>query len=85
MRITLHQEVAGGKAGDTIDTDDTQAQQLIAGGYASAASGASGGDDDGPPARAASKSDWIVHAVSQGASQEDAEAMTKAELVEKYG
>lgn len=37
------------------------------------------------PARSASKADWVAYAVSQGATEDDAEAMTKAELVDTYG
>lgn len=79
MKITLHQEVAGGNAGDTVDLDDEQAQQLVTDGYASAA------DGGGTPAKSASKADWVAHAVSQGADQGEAEGMTKADLVERYG
>ncbi|HWU21548.1 MAG TPA: hypothetical protein VN088_08485 [Nocardioides sp.] len=37
-----------------------------------------------PPAASANKSEWVDYAVSQGSSRDEAEAMTKAELVEQY-
>jgi hypothetical protein len=37
------------------------------------------------PANSASKADWVVYAVSKGSAVNDADGMTKAELVEKYG
>lgn len=37
------------------------------------------------PAQAAPKSEWVGWAVSQGASPDDAEAMTKADLIDRYG
>lgn len=37
------------------------------------------------PAKAASKAEWVGWAVAQGATPEDADGMTKADLVEKYG
>lgn len=46
-----------------------------------------GGDDpdvSGPPAQVAAKEEWVAYAVSQGLSQVDAEAMTKAQLIEQY-
>ena len=46
-----------------------------------------GGDeaDDSAPAASASKGDWEDYARSQGASDEDLEGLTKAEIVEQYG
>lgn len=41
-------------------------------------------DAGGAPAKSASKGDWVEFAVSQGLSEEDANAATKDELVEKY-
>lgn len=38
-----------------------------------------------PPAKTASKAEWVGWAVSLGAAVEDAEGMTKTDLVEKYG
>ena len=37
------------------------------------------------PAVNASKADWVGWAVHNGAPAEEAEAMTKADLIEKYG
>lgn len=43
-------------------------------------------DGDGPvPAKSATKDVWVAYAVSKGATQEDAEALTKDQLVEQYG
>jgi hypothetical protein len=47
-------------------------------------------EDDGPaalerPARSASKAEWVAYAVAQGAEQDDAEAATKDQLIERYG
>jgi hypothetical protein len=38
-----------------------------------------------PPAVSAVKADWVGWAVACGATPDDAEAMTKADLIEKYG
>ena len=43
------------------------------------------GEEDERPSASARKSDWVAFAVSQGADEADAEALTKAELVEQYG
>lgn len=37
------------------------------------------------PSKSASKADWVGWAVVGGASPEDADGMTKADLIEKYG
>lgn len=44
-------------------------------------------DGDAPEAPAVSdvKADWVDFAVSQGESREAAEAMTKADLIDKFG
>lgn len=43
-------------------------------------------DGDGPiPPKSATKDVWIDYAVSQGATPEDAEALTKDQLIEQYG
>jgi hypothetical protein len=43
-------------------------------------------DGDGPiPAKSATKGEWVDYAVSQGATQEDAEASTKEDLIAAYG
>jgi hypothetical protein len=44
--------------------------------------------DSGParrPAVNATKNEWVGYAVSQGMAVDDADAMTKAELVERFG
>lgn len=42
-------------------------------------------DDGGPPAKTAPKADWVAFAMSKGADADEAEALTKQELVELYG
>lgn len=37
------------------------------------------------PAKSGSRADWVRWAVSQGADAEEADGMTKADLVEHYG
>lgn len=37
------------------------------------------------PAQAASKDEWVGWAVSQGADPNDAAALTKTDLIERYG
>lgn len=39
----------------------------------------------GRPARAAAKDEWVAYAVSQGAEQDEADALSKADLVATYG
>ena len=39
----------------------------------------------GPPSVRASKNEWVGYAVAQGMSVDDADAMTKNELIEKFG
>ena len=38
----------------------------------------------GPPAAYANKDAWVAYAVSQGAVQSEAEALTKADLIAEY-
>lgn len=47
---------------------------------------ASGGDGaPEKPKQVAPKADWVDYAVSEGLDRDEAEAMTKAELIEQYG
>lgn len=41
--------------------------------------------DGKPPAVGANKPEWVAYAVSQGIDPQAAEAMTKADLIERYG
>lgn len=43
------------------------------------------GDEDSAPAKSALKEEWVKYAVSQGASEDEANDSTKEELIEKYG
>lgn len=88
MRILTHQQVEGVEPGTTIDVDAERGEWLVSMGYASKAEGQadsapSGGA--GAPAKSAAKADWVAHAVAQGANEDEAEAMSKADLVEAYG
>ena len=42
-------------------------------------------EESGRPAQADNKAAWVDWAVAQGADREDAEASTKADLIELYG
>lgn len=42
-------------------------------------------EEDKAPAKSANKGEWVDYAVAQGADREEAEDMTKDELVEAYG
>lgn len=43
-------------------------------------------DGDGPiPAKSATKDVWVAYAVTKGATQEEAEASTKEDLIAAYG
>lgn len=44
-----------------------------------------GPEDMKPPARSASKAEWVAYAVASGADQNDAEKLTKDELITQYG
>lgn len=39
----------------------------------------------GPPKPAAAKPEWVGYAVTQGMSLDDADAMTKNDLIERFG
>ncbi len=41
--------------------------------------------EDGKPGTAASKADWVNYATSRGLSREEAEAATKADLIDRFG
>jgi len=43
------------------------------------------GEEDERPSASAKKAEWVAFAVAQGVDEADAEALTKAELVEQYG
>jgi hypothetical protein len=89
VRVKLHQQVEGQPVGAVVDVDDERGQFLTSNGYASAVSEktptpTNPGDVD-PPARSATKAEWATYATTRGATQDGAEAMTKAELIERYG
>lgn len=60
-----------------VDVPTEVAESLIAQGWRKA-----GGD--APPV-SASKAVWVEHAVASGADRDEAEAMTKDELIDNYG
>ena len=89
MNVLLHQQVEGAEPGDTVTVDDERGQWLLDNGYASKP-----GDTTDKttrtetveqPNKSASKGDWVDYAVSQGMSRADAEAVTKDELIGRYG
>ena len=41
--------------------------------------------EDGPPAQSALKAEWVEYAVDQGMPMDEAEAKTKADLIEEFG
>ncbi|MCA1570782.1 MAG: hypothetical protein LC798_10795 [Chloroflexi bacterium] len=69
---------------DTVSTDERK-RLVDLGMVDDDSKRSSSSDDDGAPSKSAPKSDWVDHAVSQGATREDAEASTKDELIGKYG
>jgi hypothetical protein len=89
VRIT-HPDVVH-DVGDEVDVPEAKAERLVNIGYAEYVNASDAPtvdtDDDTPeaPAQSALKGDWVDHAVASGADRDEAEAMTKAELVERYG
>lgn len=71
--------------GDIVEVSDDRAARLIAIGYAAPVT--DGGDDSAEaPAQSALKSEWVDYvATHHGVPHDEAEAMTKAELVESFG
>lgn len=41
--------------------------------------------NDSAPAKSALKDEWVDYAVSQGMDRDEAEAMTKQDLIDEYG
>lgn len=71
-KVQEAQETALAQAVFVEGQDVTEATRAAAGGEAHA------------PTQSATKADWVEYAVAQGASREEAESMTKADLVETY-
>lgn len=71
-RVTLTQP----HSGRSISVDAASADQWRARGYSDAAPAS--------PAPTALKAEWVDYAVGQGMTRDDAEAMTKADLVERF-
>lgn len=80
--------------GDVISwLSDDQAQHFISSGLVEKTDKGVGGgevvdesaDDAGKPKHVAPKAEWVDYAVTQGADRDEAEDMTKAELIELYG
>lgn len=42
-------------------------------------------DPDAAPSRSARKDAWVAYAVAQGADRDEAEAMTRSDLIDAYG
>ena len=95
VRIT-HPDVVH-DVGEEIEVDDAKAERLVNIGYAAYIdrddpSLSTADTDDQPeddttetPAQSALKSEWVDHAVASGADRDEAEAMTKQELIDTYG
>lgn len=87
MKLIAHQQIEGVDPGTTINVDAEHGQWLIDNGYASLAGGQQDqADDNGqPPNRSAPKADWVTHAQTQGLTYDEADALTKTELIDRYG
>lgn len=79
--------VEGQLVPDAVPTADAPAGPLDLSDVSSVGEGpdAAVPGDGSAPAKAASKAAWVDYAVAQGVSREEADAATKAELVELYG
>lgn len=84
MKIRITHPDTVHDVGDEVDVSDDRAERLVNIGYAEYVDAPS---DDTPdaPAQSAVKADWVDHAVGAGADRDEAEAMTKAELIERFG
>lgn len=89
-----------GEEKSAIEDTEAEAQKAIAGEapYDNARAGMTSAEDvdkaakegdsqkeDKAPAKSAAKGEWVDYAEKKGANREEAEGMTKEELVEKYG
>ena len=75
-------------AADSIEADQTGIRTqsggfLVPEDILDAYNEAAGADADGRPADSASKGDWVTYASTQG--YDEAEGLTKAELIERFG
>lgn len=94
MRLRLHQYVEDRAPGDVIELERERGAWLVAHGYASRipqersttpAEVRQVKSIPEPPATSATKPAWVEYAVSQGMSQKEAEKLTKAALMERFG
>lgn len=85
IRIT-HPDVIH-DVGDEIDVPQAKAERLVNIGYADYvnAQDAEQADEPQAPAKSATKAEWVDYAVSQGTDRTEAEASTKAALIERHG
>lgn len=67
------------------DADEAEMGPLDMSDPGSVEAGVEGAEENQPPARSAAKAAWVDWAVSQGADREEAEALSRADLVETYG
>lgn len=79
MKVKLHQQVEGHEPGDVVTVSKERGEFLVTNGYAVDA------DATGAPGAKALKSEWVDHAVAQGMDRDEADAMTKADLVKRFG
>lgn len=80
VRIT-HPDVVH-DVGEEVDLSDERAERLVNIGYAEYVDAP---EQSEAPAKSAVKSEWVDFAVASGADRDEADALTKAELVERYG
>lgn len=97
MRVQLKSLLANpqrvARPGQIVDLAASEARALVAAGYATHAEDTpqpptpqpEPTQEAEPPNRADPKSAWVDYAVALGADRDDAENLSKSELIEKYG
>lgn len=74
--------------GGEAEADEGTARQLLAAGIEGVRAAEELPEEEqgeSPPARSEPKAAWVAYAAQRGADPADAEAMTKADLVSKWG
>ncbi len=84
-RLVQRVEMAEAVAAEIPNPDDRGPIGLSDPGSVAAVDSGDGAVPDEVPKASDNKAAWVDHAVSQGVAREDAESMTKADLVEQYG
>lgn len=73
------------RTGAEVDVTEATAERRISSGRWQAAGRKVTAPAPSPPTSSDTKATWVDFAVSQGADRDEAEALTKADLVELYG